>query len=127
MPARPDIDTGNGCLDMNDRTGFGPVISRLRKAKGLSQKDLAARIRREDGAAISPQYLNDIERGRRNAPPDHLVRQFAEVLEIDADYLFSLANRLPEDLRDDIQAGRLSENDISEVMMAFRRRRDTQD
>jgi transposase len=27
----------------------------------LSQKDLAAKIRKEDGTAISPQYLNDIE------------------------------------------------------------------
>ena len=29
---------------MNDRTGFGPVISQFRKEKGLSQKELAARI-----------------------------------------------------------------------------------
>ena len=112
---------------MNDRTGFGPVISRSRKARGLSQRELAALVRREDGAAISPQYLNDIERGRRNAPPDHLVRQFAAVLGIDPDYLFSLANRLPEDLRDDIREGRLSEDDVSEVMTAFRGRRDKGD
>ena len=109
---------------MNDRTGFGPVISQFRKEKGLSQKELAARIKREDGDPISPQYLNDIERKRRNPPGDHLLRQFALVLGIDPDYLFSLANRLPEDLREDIREGRLSADDVSEMMMAFRGRRD---
>ena len=108
---------------MNERTGFGPVISRFRKDKGLSQRELAERILHGDGKPISPQYLNDIERDRRNPPGDRLLRQFAEVLGIDADYLFSLANRLPEDLRDDIREGRLSADDVSEVMTAFRGRR----
>ena len=89
----------------------------------MSQRELAARILREDGEAISPQYLNDIERERRNPPGDRLLRQFAAVLEIDPDYLFSLANRLPEDVRDDIREGRLSADDVSEAMKAFRGRR----
>ena len=108
---------------MNDRTSFGAVISRVRKEKGLSQRELAERIMREDGDPISPQYLNDIERDRRNPPGDHLLRQFASVLDIDPDYLFSLANRLPEDVRDDIREGRLSADDVSDAMMAFRGRR----
>ena len=40
---------------------FGRAIATARKEKGLSQKDLAALILKEDGTAISPQYLNDIE------------------------------------------------------------------
>ena len=108
---------------MNERTGVGSAISRHRREKGLSQRELAARILREDGEPISPQYLNDIERGRRNPPGDRLLRQFAAVLGIDPDYLFSLANRLPEDVRDDIREGRLSADDVSEVMKAFRGRR----
>ena len=109
---------------MNDRTGVGAAISRHRREKGLSQRELAQRILHEDGKPISPQYLNDIERDRRNPPGDRLLGQFAEVLGIDRDYLFSLANRLPEDLRDDIREGRLSADDVSEVMTAFRGRRD---
>ena len=41
---------------------FGRAIVAARKAKGLSQKDLAALIHKEeDEGSISPQYLNDIE------------------------------------------------------------------
>ncbi|MCB1783974.1 MAG: helix-turn-helix transcriptional regulator [Alphaproteobacteria bacterium] len=44
---------------------FGGLISETRKGKGISQKELAAKILKEDGEAIAPQYLNDIEHGRR--------------------------------------------------------------
>lgn len=101
---------------MGDNVTFGGAVSRARKGKGLSQRELAARIRREDGAAISPQYLSDIEHDRRNPSSDHLVRQFATVLEIDADYLYYLANRIPEDIRN----SSLSEEKVSELMVAFR-------
>lgn len=99
----------------NDIT-FGGAIAQARKDKGMSQKELAALIKREDDAAISPQYLNDIEHDRRSPSSDHLVRQFAEVLEIDLDYLYYLADRLPEDIR---KSG-LSPKQVSELMMAFR-------
>lgn len=61
---------------------FGEAIARTRKQAGLSQKDLAAKIRKEDGFSISPQYLNDIERGQRNAPASPLLKQFAQVLSL---------------------------------------------
>ena len=35
-------------------------VSQSRKAKLLSQKELAHRIKKEDGQPISAQYLNDI-------------------------------------------------------------------
>ncbi len=70
---------------------FGRVVANTRKEKGLSQKELAARIKREDGAPISSQYLNDIEHDRRRPPSDQLVKQFAEVLDIDLDSLYYLA------------------------------------
>src|SRR3546814_18726311 len=83
-----------------DGTSFGRQISKARKAKALSQKELAAKImKEEDGTAISPQYLNDIEHARRSPPSDHLIRQFAEVLHIDAGDLFLLAGKIPDDLR----------------------------
>ena len=47
---------------------FGTIISEARAAKGMSQKDLAAQLKKEDGAVISAQYLNDIEHDRRNPP-----------------------------------------------------------
>ena len=71
------------------------MVANARKEKGLSQKELAARIKREDGAPISPQYLNDIEHGRRSPSSDQLVRQSAEVLDIGLDYLYYRAPPLP--------------------------------
>lgn len=81
---------------------FGQAISKARKALGLSQKDLAARVMKEEGGgSISPQYLNDIEHDRRSPSSGHLIRQFSGILNIPEDYLFALAGRLPDDVRPD--------------------------
>ena len=101
---------------MNNDTTFGYVIGRARKDKGMSQRELAACVERESGVSISPQYLNDIEHDRRSPSSDHLVKQFAQVLEIDLDYLYYLADRFPEDIRN----SGLSQEKVSELMMAFR-------
>ncbi|MGH2355688.1 MAG: helix-turn-helix domain-containing protein [Chloroflexota bacterium] len=81
-------------------TSFGQIIATARKRAGLSQKDLAARIRKEDGAPISPQYLNDLERDRRNPPSEHLLKQLAEQLNLAPEYLYFAAGQFPADLRD---------------------------
>jgi len=79
---------------------FGQTISKARKAKSLSQKDLAGIIlKEEDGTAISPQYLNDIEHDRRRPSSDHLIRQFAKALDLQEDLLFVLAGKIPDDVR----------------------------
>lgn len=96
---------------------FGQRISAERKARGWSQKDLAHMVIKEDGTSISPQYLNDLERDRRNAPSDHLIKEFANVLEMSADYLFFLAGQVPEDLRDP----NYSQQDVEHAFVAFRK------
>ena len=86
-----------------DGVTFGRAISKARKALGLSQKELAARVMKEEGGgSISPQYLNDIEHDRRSPSSGHLIRQFSGILDIPEDYLFELAGRLPHDLRPDV-------------------------
>jgi transcriptional regulator with XRE-family HTH domain len=47
---------------------FGEVISELRKERGLTQKALAAQVKKKDGIAIGIAYINDIEHDRRNPP-----------------------------------------------------------
>ena len=96
---------------------FGEAITQARKEKRLSQKEVAASTRKEDGGAISAQYLNDIEHDRRNPPSEHIIRQLAVTLDLEEDYLFFLAGRLPSDVLD------LSRDreDISQAMKAFRR------
>lgn len=96
---------------------FGQVVAAERKKLGLSQKDLAGRIRKEDGVPISPQYLNDIERDRRNAPSEYLIAQFAGELGVDPDYLYYLAGQIPQDLRD----GSRPQEEVQAAFVAFRR------
>ena len=96
---------------------FGTYISDTRKKKGLSQKQLAELIEREEGGAISPQYLNDIEHDRRSPSSDHMIQQFARVLNVGADYLDYLAGRVPADVR---QAN-LPPRTVEQSFAAFRR------
>ena len=77
---------------------FGEVITQARKDKKLSQKQVAAGTLKEDGKAISAQYLNDIEHDRRNPPSEYIVRQLANTLELELDYLLFLAGRFPSDV-----------------------------
>ncbi len=102
-------------MDSMDKT-FGRAISRARKARAWSLRDVASQIRREDGQTISPQYLNDIEHDRRNPTSDHMVQQFAVVLDIDRDWLYYLAGRFP----DDVRRQQLSETEVAQAMRAFR-------
>ena len=96
-----------------DGVTFGQAISKARKVLGLSQKELAARVMKEDGGgSISSQYLNDIEYDRRSPSSGHRIRQFSGILNIPEDYLFALAGRLPDDLRPDA-------SDPDKVVKAF--------
>lgn len=80
---------------------FGQAIAQARKEKQMSQKQLAASILKDDGSPISPQYLNDIERDRRNPTGSRLIEQFAKALNLPEEYLFYLANAIPPKYRMD--------------------------
>jgi transcriptional regulator with XRE-family HTH domain len=101
----------------DDVATFGHTLAQARRKSGLSQRELAARILKEDGEAISPQYLNDLERDRRNPPSRHLLAQLATQLELPADYLDFLAGQLPDDLRD----GSYAPEQVQAAFQAFRR------
>ena len=95
---------------------FGEAITRARKEKRLSQKQVAAGTLKEDGKAISAQYLNDIEHDRRNPPSEYIVGQLANALDLDLDYLLFLAGRFPADV---LEMSRDQEG-IKTAMKAFR-------
>jgi transcriptional regulator with XRE-family HTH domain len=90
---------------------FGAKIAEARKAAGLSQKELAGK------AGISPQYLNDIEHGKRNPGSDKLIETFAKALDLDSAVLYYLAGRLPTS---DVKRG-VSDEKVVEAYKAFRR------
>ena len=96
---------------------FGQIIAEARKQAALSQKELAARVIKEDGSAISPQYLNDIERDRRNPPSEYLIGALAHQLHLDPGYLYYVAGQIPPDLRD----GSRRPEEIQRAFVAFRR------
>ncbi|MCS6320196.1 MAG: helix-turn-helix transcriptional regulator [Nitrospira sp.] len=96
---------------------FGQTVADARKQLKMSQKELAAKIKREEGEGpISAQYLNDIEHDRR-VPVSPLIGQFAAILKIDKAYLHFLAGRVPEDLR----RLHVDQKQFGESMVAFRR------
>ena len=104
---------------MSDVKTFGTAVSEARKALALSQKQLASQILKEDGEPISPQYLNDIERDRRNAPSQHFILEFAKALKVSEDYLFALAQAWPRDIAE--KMSKSSPEEVQEAFVAFRR------
>ena len=98
---------------------FGHIIVEGRKRLGISQKELAGRIKKEDGKAISAQYLNDIERDRRNPPSEHLIAQFATELKLSKNYLLAAAGTLPDELKQLVNDS--SPQAVERAFQAFRK------
>src|ERR1700674_5685873 len=101
---------------------FGEVISELRKERGLTQKALAAQIKKKDGTAIGLAYINDIEHDRRGPPAPNFVAQLAEVLEVPREVLQFYAGRLPAEAQ--LERQDPSHERIVAAYRAFRRELD---
>ena len=97
---------------------FGKTISDARKDLGISQKELASRIQKDDGKEISAQYLNDIEHDRRNAPAEFMIEQLSNELNLDKDFLCLIAGTVPKDVQD---LGKDNPEKAQEFFKAFRR------
>ena len=98
---------------------FGQIISEARKALGVSQKDLAAKIRKEDSEPISPQYLNDIEHDRRDPPSEFFIEQFAQHLRLSKEHLIAAAGLWPIDIREKIAGA--DPKAVEQAFTAFRK------
>ncbi len=96
----------------------GEIIATGRKRARLTQKEVAARIVKDDGVPISQPYLNDIEHDRRGASPSpQLLKQFADALHLSYDYLLFTAGQLPDDLRSESY----TPEEVEAAFQAFRR------
>jgi transcriptional regulator with XRE-family HTH domain len=98
---------------------FGQIVSERRKELGISQKDLAEATKKEDGASISPQYLNDIEHDRRDPPSEFIIGQLAKQLKLSKEYLTTAAGLWPQDIRDRLTAA--DPKKVEEALTAFRK------
>lgn len=75
---------------------FGQKIRALRKAKSLSQRDLAAKVK------VNFTYISKIENEKLDFgdyPSEDLIIKIAKALDADADELLILAKKVPEGVR----------------------------
>ena len=99
---------------------LGQVLAGARKQRKLSLREVVPKIRKEDGAPISPQYLNDIEHGRRIPSPE-VLDALAGFYDLPTDYLHFLAGSMPPDLKSVVA----SKADVLAAYQAFRRKLDS--
>ena len=67
------------------KRSFGLLIRETRIKKGFSQRDLAGKI------GVAPSYLNDIEKEKRSAPKQIVIKKIARLLKININTLNDLA------------------------------------
>lgn len=75
---------------------FGEKVRQLRKAKYLTQRDLADKVK------VNFTYISKIENGKLDFgdyPSRELIRKLAKVLGEDADELLLLAEKIPEQIK----------------------------
>jgi transcriptional regulator with XRE-family HTH domain len=97
---------------------FGTMVAEARRAIGMSQKELASKVKKEDGQPISAQYLNDVERDRRNPPSEFLIGQIADVLKVSKDLLCLAAGTISNDL---MKMATSQPQRVEEAFKAFRK------
>ena len=73
------------------KTSFGKEINRLRIKKKLGLREFARR------ANISATYAGRIEKAIDPPPSEKQIKKFAEVLDVDPDKLFGLADKVNPD------------------------------
>jgi transcriptional regulator with XRE-family HTH domain len=81
-------------------TELGDVLRDARREQGWSLKELGEKLEspRSKGG-LSPQYLNDLEHGRRT-PSEDILKQLATVFKLEVETLRALAKRTSPDVED---------------------------
>ena len=70
---------------MVKKKSFGLLIRETRIKQAFSQRDLAVKI------GVAPSYLNDIEKEKRSAPKQIVIKKIAKLLKININTLNDLA------------------------------------
>jgi transcriptional regulator with XRE-family HTH domain len=87
---------------MEKHLTFGQCLRELRKAKNLTQRELAdrvaARLKEEDRRGFDFTYLSKIENDRMPPPSKAAILQLAAVLDADCDELLSMAGKVSPDM-----------------------------
>ena len=83
-------------LKLRNRKSFGSFIRDLRSKFGYGQRELAKKI------GIAASYLNDIEKEKRSAPKQLVIKKISTLLKTDIDYLNDLAGLSKKEVAPDI-------------------------
>lgn len=100
---------------------FGEYIKSKRLEKGISLRELASKI------GISPSYMSDIEKGRRNAPNKEKVDKIAEVLfysEEEIEKLHDLAGLSKNTISTDLSSYIMESNEVRYFLRESKNRDD---
>jgi len=77
-------------------SSFGLYIRDLRIREKIGQRELALKV------GIAPSYLNDIEKNKRSAPKNDIIKKLSIILKADLDLLNDLAGKSKKTLPPDI-------------------------
>ncbi|MGA9349943.1 MAG: helix-turn-helix transcriptional regulator [Anaerolineae bacterium] len=75
---------------------FGQALRELRRSKGISQRDLAEKVR------VDFSYISKIENDRLPSPAADTIVKICDALEVSPDTLLALSGKIPSELRDTI-------------------------
>jgi len=71
------------------RLEFGTMLRKLRTEAGMTQKELARKVR------VDATYLSKIENGIKPPPSKKIIPRLSQVLNVDKDELIALGGRIP--------------------------------
>jgi transcriptional regulator with XRE-family HTH domain len=91
------LEVWMGTPDQLNGDTFGKRIQDLRRERGLTQREVAARL------DIDFTYLSKLENDRGESASEGTVRKLAAILDTDAEELLALAGRVPPELRERAQ------------------------
>jgi HTH-type transcriptional regulator, competence development regulator len=72
---------------------FGPKLRALRRAAGVSQRELAEKV------GVDFSYISKVENDRLPPPAADTIEKICNALGVGPDELMGLTNKLPSDLR----------------------------
>ena len=81
---------------MNKKRSFGILIREARIKNGFGQRELATKI------GVAASYLNDIEKEKRSAPKQIIIKKISKLLKININTLNDLAGISKGDVAPDI-------------------------
>ena len=73
---------------------FGQILRELRRAKGVSQRDLAQRV------GVDFSYISKVENDRLPPPSADTIVKLSEALGVESDELLSLTGKMPTHVKE---------------------------